>query len=592
MNNYYGDSQKNDKQVSSSGSSVCNQILISLSAVLGLISLLVIIALNVANLTEIYRTKTDSGKLTSLSDTITRDLDVIKTEIIGDIKPKTNLINNMASYKIPAMITAHTKVLQSDILRFCAPRYETTGKNCPVVYNPIHSGLFSLYDLDFPDECTNMVTTLRSTNNITFVQFASFIPSSTNVAGCSRIPSFSLSNTIYAYTHNMMERDCSDSGKSTQFWSLGKIGTNSKAQPIFTNIMNWYLADGINRKSCSTVAGIDGAWMGCTIVNQTEREDYNTPGIQSIYLGYMDVFGRKRQWYYTENQIEFDYPYDALYFSVGSGIIIENQVYFLAYGALRNPINEPAYCHSPGCNNPSQEACNRAQRVWIFGSRQVVSALVTFEDRIVAKPTLHVRTIMPSQYPLGAEGRLYYFKPSNQIYIYLRSTNWHALLLFGKLSLGPPITIEWMDFEVFSRPGSSPCGAISRCPVNCMTGVYTDYFPLRLNGSLGVSVILRSQTNRVNPTIRLATLDTIVKDQTVTSLSQEAGYTTTTCFMFSGKTWCLSIIEMYPASVGIAQPISLLYQVNARCTRIIDDDEGSGFLPTVAPVSLDSSEVD
>lgn len=560
--------------------SCCKQMVVIFTSLLGLISLLALIALNIANLAEIYRTKTDSNELLNVGTSIKDIVTNIREEIVSDIKPQTNLINQATSYKIPTLISAHTKLLQNDIMKFCSPRADTEGRDCPVNYSPFHSGLFQIYDPGLETNCILQDQFPSVTQNLSFQSFASFIPSATNPRGCTRIPTFSLSKNIYSYSHSMIDVGCSDWTKSSQFWTIGRIVAGQNQKPVFLNLVNWYFADSFNRKSCSTAAGNYGAWLGCSIINSTEREDYASTGIEPITIAYQDVYGRRREWHYQESDITFDYKYDALYFSVGSGVVIGNNVYLLAYGALRRPLGNNAYCYSPECLIFNQSTCNQAQRPYVFDQKQVVNAIVKFNTDYNVKPTITVRTIPPVQYDIGAEGRLIHFEESGKTYIYKRSTSWHSLLFFGEINIKGDLSITWFNFKTFSRPGTGQCTAANRCPKVCVTGVYTDYYPLNTHGDLGVSVILRSQTERLNPTVRIATMNRGLLMYQITNSAQKAAYTTTTCFKFNYKVWCVSIVEMEPGTVGLIQPVSIMYEVHFECRPAAffhpEIEEGSG----------------
>lgn len=578
---YYGNEEKKFKRRDQNNNiqkdGCFKQFLMIMTSVLGIISLLALIALNIANLAEIYRSKQDSNQLVELTTSITDNLNSIKSEINDDLKPKTSIINTATSFKLPALITNHAKLLQTDIIKYCAPRYDNKGNECPLTYNPLHSGLFSPLDPGTEPTCILQDGVYKVLPNITMITFSSFIPSPTSPSGCTRIPSFSLGDNIYSYTHSMIIGNCDDHTYSIQFWTIGKIISSSFSVPIFENMVSWSMADTKNRKSCSTVAASFGAWLACSIVNERERDDYNSTGIQPLNIAYMDVYGRRRQWFYEEQDIVFDREYDAFYFSVGSGVMIDNKIYFLAYGGLRRNTNSNAYCYAPSCSNPSQETCNTAQKPGTYHGKQTVNAIVEFVNSIERRPVLKVRTIPQMFTTLGAEGRLYYFPHSRKAYIYKRSTSWHAYLMFGEINLLTDLTISWYQFSSFTRPGSSPCQGENVCPKVCVTGVYTDYYPLVTQGYLGISVVLRDNTQRINPSIFIGTTNEILLKHKITTSQQEAAYTTTTCFRFDRQVWCLSIVEMRPGTVGSMQPISVLYPIKYWCyknNRMID--EGSG----------------
>lgn len=601
MNNYYGVTERKKANLSSSSAdnqgtknkikvdstkhegfeNCCKQTFVVLSALLGVLSLALIIALNAANLVELYRNKGGSEKVSTATAIILEGVDQIKNDVRDDIKPKVELINSATSFKLPALIGSHSKLLQNDIIKYCSPRFDNEGKDCPVKYSPTHSSLFRLYDPWERHECIQADGSFVAIQNITFFPFISFIPSPTSVDGCNTMPSFSLGSHIYSYTHTAKIRDCYDFTDSSQYWTIGSIKSDQHRRPFFENIITWPLFDSYNRKSCSTVASTTGAWLACTIVSQNEELDLNTTGIQPLNILYLDAFGVRKQWTFQESEIIFDRSYDTFYFSVGPGIIKDGKVIFLAYGALRSRWDVNAYCYSPGCSMSPMptNTCNSAQSPPFYKFKQVVNAIVEFDDDYNTPPRLNVRTIPPNNYDLGAEGRLYYFPHSNKVLIYKKSSSWHSFLFFGELHLTSDLSIQWYDFNSTSRPGNNGCSADNHCPRVCVTGTYNDYFPLARNGHLGMTVALRDNVNAVKPTIRLLTLHQVLLNHYLTTRTQAATYTTTTCFLFDDNTWCLMISELRPGTVGRSQPISMLVPPLFTCNRpqgASHSDLGSG----------------
>lgn len=525
-----------------------------------------LIALNVTSLITTIGPDPSKDSIKTIASENSNILTALKTKITSSIDPKISLINSATSLDLPTLINSQARMIRSEIQRNCIPRFETQGNECPVTAHYSHSNLFSKYHPDSWLNCTGVRSPVIDVGSFNFSITKSVTTQSTSPNGCVRIPTFEIGDTIFSYSDNIIKSGCKDWSMSAQNWVIGVINPNSNNDPEFDIVENWLLWDGINRKSCSTVTSSDSAWLICTVVTIPERQDYTTEGILDIWLGYMDVYGVRKSWLYKQSQINLDQNYCALYPSVGSGVVIDNTVYFLMYGGLWVDVNTPEYCTLDGCSPATQDTCTRAQHPGWFGKHRIVNMLLTFEDSTTRVPQLTVKLIPPSQYPIGAEGRLYYFPERDETYIYLRSSTWNSFLQFGKFDIKGSLNITWYPFSTFTRPGYVPCNAGNKCPADCLTGVYTDYYPLYLDDHLGISVMLTGGTLRRGPAIRFADTNNIFVSKLLTTNNQEGAYTTTTCFIFSFRPWCASVVELGPGTIGELEPVFLLYPIWSTCS--------------------------
>lgn len=566
MSNFYGthqgDLNGSRKEDTQGGLGMIRYV----SMIVGLLSLFTIIALNVTNIIYMTESGGTMQSIKSAQDSIGGSVKEMSGTLIEDIKPKTDLINTMVSYNIPSQLTMIHQLIRNDVLKQCTPTFLFNNTICPVAENPTHSRYFEEVNLDSISECGKSGGQLSVLNSIEFVEYPSFAPTSTKPDSCVRLPSFSLSTTIYAYTHTIMGHGCSELDIGDHYFAIGRISDSGNDVPHLETVSSWFINDKINRRSCTVAAGNTEAWMGCVIMTETFQDDLNSVDTGKITISYLDVFGRKKEWIYTRSEILYDYTYTSVYFSVGSGMVIGDTVYFLIWGSLMAPIEVTAYCEAPGCSNYDQRMCNEAQRPPAFGGRQMVNGLLRFKTDGVGKPSINVRTLMPSQIPFGSEGRLMYSSITKIPYIYIRSTSWHSLPLIGILSLGPALGISWTEQAAVSRPGEYPCGASNRCPRTCVTGVYTDLFPLGSRFEYAATAYLNAEIYRVNPTIAVVNKTSRVYYKTVTTSSQRAGYTTTTCFVFKLRIWCLSVIELSPGTMTSYEPVPFLYQLDLGCS--------------------------
>ncbi|UBB42281.1 attachment glycoprotein [Wenzhou Apodemus agrarius jeilongvirus 1] len=569
MSNFYGTQRGDILESKKSDLPDPQPIFRYASMIVGLLSLFTIIALNVTNI--IYLTES-GGTMQSIKnnqDSLSGSVREASGLLIEDIKPKTDLINSMVSYNIPTQLSMIHSMIKNEVLKQCTPSFMFNNTVCPIVENPAHSHYFEEVNLEGFSGCKTSTSKVIINSNASFVEYPSFIPGSTKPGSCIRFPSFSLSTSIFAYAHTIMGHGCSELDIGDHYFSIGRIADHGHDQPVFETLTEWFVNDKINRRTCTVAAGKVGAWMACIIMTETFYEDMMSPEHGKVTISYLDIYGRKREWMYSKSEIRVDYPMTSMYFSIGSGAVVGDTVYFLVWGAMTFPIEQNAYCNAPGCSSWTQQMCNTAQRPPFLGNRQILNALLYFKTNTDGKPILSLRAFTPGNVPLGSEGRLIYFETTQKLYIYLRSTSWHALPLTGLINMGPPISITWFEQRAVSRPGNAPCGASNRCPRTCMTGVYTDLFPLGTSYEYSVTAYLDSETRRINPVLAFIDQNSIIYRRTVTNTTQKAEYTTTTCFTFKLRIWCLSIIEMAPSTITSYEPVPFLYQLDVTCLNFV-----------------------
>ncbi|QRN45790.1 glycoprotein [Ruloma virus] len=505
----------------------------------------------------------------------------IRSEIIStkdlvfeNISPKINLVNTMVSYTIPSLLNSLRGEILDELLRKQTPIFEYKNHTCPVVQHPAHSSFFKELDQDTITRCIDRGMQISLKGEFNLQEVPSFIPSQTTSRGCTRIPSFSLSPYIWAYTHNVVRLGCSDSGMSDQYLAIGVISEGGGKAPIFETLATWYTDDEINRKSCSVAAGITGAWMGCSIVTETEQNDVGNPGISSIFISYLDIYREKRSWIYTETQLPINGLFTYLTFAVGSGVVVGDKVYLPMYGSLTNDNNYDCFCYSPGCDTFNITKCNEGCRPTWLSNKLFVTVIMIFSNDPTVRPIPTFVILNPKSGWMGAETRLIHNYRHGITYIYTRSSTWHALPQIGRINLKDFSQVLWITYLGIGRPSLDPCPATQRCPRDCIGGVFSDIFPLGRYYEFGVTVYLDSDRNRERPTIALLNVARTIKKTLLTTATQRAAYSTTTCFIFKDEPWCLTVVELNPSAIGEYIPIPFTYTLPLICTSL-SDTEGS-----------------
>nr|APJ35628.1 hemagglutinin neuraminidase protein [avian paramyxovirus 1] len=410
-----------------------------------------------------------------------------------------------------------------------------------------------------------------------YQEHLNFIPAPTTGSGCTRIPSFDMSTTHYCYTHNVILSGCRDHSHSHQYLALGVLRTSATGRVFFSTLRSINLDDTQNRKSCSVSATPLGCDMLCSKVTETEEEDYKSVTPTSMVHGRLGFDGQ-----YHEKDLDTTVLFKdwvANYPGVGGGSFIDDRVWFPVYGGLKpnspsDTAQEGKYVIYKRYNNtcPDEQdyqirMAKSSYKPGRFGGKRVQQAILSIKvsTYLGEDPML---TIPPNTITLmGAEGRVLTVGTSH--FLYQRGSSYFSpALLYPMTVYNKTATLHSpYTFNAFTRPGSVPCQASARCPNSCVTGVYTDPYPLvfhrnhTLRGVFGT--MLDDAQARLNPVS--AVFDSISRSHVtrVSSSSTRAAYTTSTCFKVvkTNKVYCLSIAEISNTLFGEFRIVPLLVEI-------------------------------
>nr|QHG11721.2 hemagglutinin-neuraminidase [avian paramyxovirus 1] len=410
-----------------------------------------------------------------------------------------------------------------------------------------------------------------------YQEHLNFIPAPTTGSGCTRIPSFDMSDTHYCYTHNVILSGCRDHSHSHQYLALGVLRTSATGRVFFSTLRSINLDDTQNRKSCSVSATPLGCDMLCSKVMETEEEDYKSVTPTPMVHGRLGFDGQ-----YHEKDLDITVLFKdwvANYPGVGGGSFIDDRVWFPVYGGLKpnspsDTAQEGKYVIYKRYNNtcPDEQdyqirMAKSSYKPGRFGGKRVQQAILSIKvsTSLGEDPVL---TIPPNTITLmGAEGRVLTVGTSH--FLYQRGSSYFSpALLYPMTVYNKTATLHSpYTFNAFTRPGSVPCQASARCPNSCLTGVYTDPYPLvfyrnhTLRGVFGT--MLNDEQARLNPVS--AVFDNISRSRVtrVSSGSTKAAYTTSTCFKVvkTNKAYCLSIAEISNTLFGEFRIVPLLVEI-------------------------------
>ncbi|ARU83022.1 HN [Antarctic penguin virus C] len=447
------------------------------------------------------------------------------------------------------------------------------GSNCDT---PIHDTAFSggiNTQLYVGQGLTNTDFSLSK-----FLEHVNFIPAPTTGRGCTRIPSFHIGPTHWCYTHNVILNGCADHSTSHQYLAMGTIRLSQSRHVYFSTIRSVNLEDGVNRKSCSIVATKFGCDMLCSVVSERESADYNSPDPTPMVHGRLDFGGVYKEEYLPVNQLFQDWA--ANYPGVGSGEIYNGRIYFPVYGGVKQDSptyrrNQDRYAiygrYNNTCPDPLETQVRNAKASYtpaIFGRRMVQQAVISLDlDLPLGKNAL--LSVADNNITLmGAESRIINIK--GKLYLYQRGTSWYPVCTMYPLAITNG-TVKFSTphtFDTFTRPGVNPCSAASRCPNSCVTGVYTDGFPLVFDNSGNVLAVygmyLSDKTQRLGPKAGIFFRHSMTNVTNVSTPPHKAAYTTSTCFqdVNSRRTYCISIAEIGNSIFGEFRIVPLLVEVN------------------------------
>nr|AFF58016.1 hemagglutinin-neuraminidase [Pigeon paramyxovirus 1] len=410
-----------------------------------------------------------------------------------------------------------------------------------------------------------------------YQEHLNFIPAPTTGSGCTRIPSFDMSATHYCYTHNVILSGCRDHSHSHQYLALGVLRTSATGGVFFSTLRSINLDDTQNRKSCSVSATPLGCDILCSKVTETEEEDYKSISPTLMVHGRLGFDGQ-----YHEKDLDITVLFKdwvANYPGVGSGSFIDDRVWFPVYGGLKpnspsDTAQEGKYVIYKRYNNTCPDGqeyqirmAKSSYKPGRFGGKRVQQAILSIKvsTSLGEDPVL---TVPPNTITLmGAEGRVLTVGTSH--FLYQRGSSYFSpALLYPMTVYNKTATLHSpYTFNAFTRPGIVPCQASARCPNPCITGVYTDPYPLvfhrnhTLRGVFGT--MLDDEQARLNPASAVFGSISRSRVTRVSSSSTKAAYTTSTCFKVvkTNKVYCLSIAEISNTLFGEFRIVPLLVEI-------------------------------
>ncbi|ACN72644.1 hemagglutinin-neuraminidase [avian paramyxovirus 7] len=417
------------------------------------------------------------------------------------------------------------------------------------------------------------------------IEFTNFIPTPTTKSGCIRIPSFSMSSSHWCYTHNIIASGCQDHSTSSEYISMGVVEVTDQAYPNFRTTLSITLADNLNRKSCSIAATGFGCDILCSVVTETENDDYQSPEPTQMIYGRLFFNGTYSEMSLNVNQMFADWV--ANYPAVGSGVELADFVIFPLYGGVKitstlgASLSQYYYIPKVPTVNCSETDAQQIEKAKASYSPPKVApniwaqAVVRCNKSVNLANSCEILTFNTSTMMMGAEGRLLMI--GKNVYFYQRSSSYWPVGIIYKLDLQELTTFSSnqllstipIPFEKFPRPASTAgvCSKPNVCPAVCQTGVYQDLWVLydlgKLENTTAVGLYLNSAVGRMNPFIGIANTLSWYNTTRLFAQGTPASYSTTTCFKNTkiDTAYCLSILELSDSLLGSWRITPLLYNI-------------------------------
>nr|UQT69579.1 hemagglutinin-neuraminidase protein [Orthoavulavirus sp.] len=410
-----------------------------------------------------------------------------------------------------------------------------------------------------------------------FLEHLNFIPAPTTGSGCTRIPSFDMSATHYCYTHNVILSGCLDHSHSYQYLALGVLRVSATGRVFFSTLRSINLDDTANRKSCSVSATPLGCDMLCSKVTESESDDYNSNEPTAMIHGRLGFDGKYHEVDLNVHGLFSDWV--ANYAGVGGGTFAEGRVWFSVYGGLKKGSRLESQQQSQyviykrandTCQDGEDHQIKQAKASYKpdrFGNRLIQQAILSIEvaPALGSNPLLSVTSNNITL--MGAEGRV--MTIGGKSYLYQRGSSYYSPAILYPLALnnGSATTLTPLTFDSFTRPGSPPCQATARCPNPCVTGVYTDVYPLIYSSNHTIrgvyGMMLEDNTARLDPVAAVFDREKRSRVTRVSSSKTKAAYTTSTCFRLvkTDRVYCLSIAEIANTLFGEFRIVPLLVEI-------------------------------
>nr|URH08551.1 hemagglutinin-neuraminidase [Avian metaavulavirus 6] len=540
---------------------------------LAILCVSIVAIVRMSTLTPNDVTDSISSSITSLSDTY--------QSVWSDTHQKVNSIFKEVGISIPVTLDKMQVEMGTAVNIITDAVGQLQGVNGSAGFSITNSPEYSggIDALIYPQKSLNGKSLAISD----LLEHPSFIPAPTTSHGCTRIPTFHLGYRHWCYSHNTIESGCHDAGESIMYLSMGAVGVGHQGKPVFTTSAAVILDDGKNRKSCSVVANPNGCDVLCSLVKQTEDQDYADPTPTPMIHGRLHFNGT-----YTESMLDqslFTGHWVAQYPAVGSGSVSHGRLFFPLYGGISksSSLFPKLRAHAYFTHNEELECKNLTSKqkedlfnaympgkiagsLWAQGI--VICNLTTLADCKIA--VANTSTMM-----MAAEGRLQLVQ--DKVVLYQRSSSWWPVLIYYDILVSELVNarhldiVNWVPYpqSKFPRPTWTKglCEKPSICPAVCVTGVYQDVWVVSVgdfsNETVVIGGYLEAASERKDPWIAAANQYNWLTRRQLFTAQTEAAYSSTTCFRntHQDKVFCLTIMEVTDNLLGDWRIAPLLYEV-------------------------------
>nr|ACN88145.1 hemagglutinin-neuraminidase [Avian metaavulavirus 8]ACO48307.1 hemagglutinin-neuraminidase protein [Avian metaavulavirus 8] len=523
-------------------------------------------------------------KIPSVGDLADEVVTPLKTTLSDTLRNPINQINDIfriVALDIPLQVTSIQKDLASQFSMLIDSLNAIKLGNGTNLIIPTS-------DKEYAGGIGNPVFTVDAGGSIGFKQFSliehpSFIAGPTTTRGCTRIPTFHMSESHWCYSHNIIAAGCQDASASSMYISMGVLHVSSSGTPIFLTTASELIDDGVNRKSCSIVATQFGCDILCSIVIEKEGDDYWSDTPTPMRHGRFSFNGSFVE---TELPVSSMFSsFSANYPAVGSGEIVKDRILFPIYGGIKQTSPEftelvkyGLFVSTPTtvCQSSwTYDQVKAAYRPDYISGRFWAQVILSCALDAVDLSSCIVKIMNSSTVMMAAEGRI--IKIGIDYFYYQRSSSWWPLAFVTKLDpqeLADTNSI-WLTNSIpipqskFPRPSYSEnyCTKPAVCPATCVTGVYSDIWPLTSSSSLPsiiwIGQYLDAPVGRTYPRFGIANQSHWYLQEDILPTSTASAYSTTTCFKNTARNrvFCVTIAEFADGLFGEYRITPQLYEL-------------------------------
>ncbi|ADI80721.1 hemagglutinin-neuraminidase [Tuhoko virus 2] len=386
--------------------------------------------------------------------------------------------------------------------------------------------------------------------------------------GCTRNPSFSVYHGVWCYTHATSIGNCNGSLGTSQLFRIGNVLEGDGGAPYHKSLATHLLTTRNVSRQCSATASYYGCYFICSEPVLTERDDYETPGIEPITIFRLDPDGN---WVVFPNINRFtEYSLKALYPGIGSGVLFQGKLIFPMYGGIdKERLSALGLGNIGLIERRMADTCNHTEKELgrsfpgafsspYYHDAVMLNFLLICEMIENLPGDCDLQILNPTNMSMGSESQLSVL--DNELFLYQRSASWWPYTLIYRLNMRytgkylKPKSIIPMVIKSNTRPGYEGCNHERVCPKVCVTGVFQAPWILsigrdhkeRVSNVTYMVAWSMDKSDRTYPAVSVCGSDTCKLTVPLGDSKVHSAYSVTRCYLSRDhmSAYCLVIFEL------------------------------------------------